>query len=697
MVKRKSPSILTALLIASSSFANAQTSEESTLNTISIKDSSYLSDVAGFGDATNQELPLAAKVITAKEIQENRAHRMADLLRLDASTTDSYNAAGYWDYISIRGFTLDNRTNFLREGLPISSETSIALENKERVEILKGLSGIQAGTSAPGGMVNYVVKRPTQNDLRTLRTDVTDKGNVLVAADAGGRFTTAPRFGYRFNVAHEELRPHLKSANGSRSLISLANDWQINSRSVLETDIEWSLRSQPSQPGFSLLGNTLPDPVDPTINLNNQDWTQPVRFEGLTATARYSLQVSESLNWSTIVGIQNLSTDDYLAYPYGCSAENNYDRYCSDGTFDIYDYRSLDESRKTNSLKTGLQFNAQTGEVQHKLNVGILASSLKEDNNPQAYNYAGVGNVGGTAKVPAAPAMTNEGTNRESKVAELFVYDSAQLGAWKGWLGLRFSDVERSSIETDGGEATSFHKNFTTPWAALSYDFDGITSYISYGQGVEAFVTPNKPGYTNPGQFIPDVVSKQLEVGVKGETNFRWSAVAFHITRPTVTDAEPIYRIDGDAIHQGIELTGAKDFGKWDIEGSGMYLQATREGSTLAPQANGKKPVNVPNYTLRAQTNYQITQITGLALNARLTHEGERAVVVDNTIMLPAWTRLDAGVSYKLNTEKESSLRFAVDNIADTRYWKESPTQYGHIYLYPGEERTFSLSYFTNL
>jgi iron complex outermembrane receptor protein len=67
----------------------------------------------------------------------------------------------------MRGFTLDNRFNYRRDGLPISAETSLPLDNKERIEILKGTSGIQAGTSAPGGLVNYVIKRPTEQDCAT--------------------------------------------------------------------------------------------------------------------------------------------------------------------------------------------------------------------------------------------------------------------------------------------------------------------------------------------------------------------------------------------------------------------------------------------------------------------------------------------------------------------------------------------------
>jgi len=132
---------------------------------------------------------------------------VSDALRLDASVSDSYNSPAYWDMLSVRGFTLDNRYNYRREGLPISAETMIPMDNKERIELLKGTSGIQAGTSSPGGLVNYVVKRAPTNAEQQIRNITMSYGqgdNRLVAADLGGRFGNVGEFGYRFNVAHEE-------------------------------------------------------------------------------------------------------------------------------------------------------------------------------------------------------------------------------------------------------------------------------------------------------------------------------------------------------------------------------------------------------------------------------------------------------------------------------------------------------------
>ena len=105
-------------------------------------DGTAISGVSLIGDAPLARTPISANVISAEQMEAVGAKRLADLSKFDASVSDAYNTAGYWDYVTVRGFVLDNKYNFRREGLPISAETFIALENKQSVEILKGTTGI---------------------------------------------------------------------------------------------------------------------------------------------------------------------------------------------------------------------------------------------------------------------------------------------------------------------------------------------------------------------------------------------------------------------------------------------------------------------------------------------------------------------------------------------------------------------------
>jgi len=241
-------------------------------------------DIGGWGDVPLSKSPFQASIVTSEQMREHNVQRLSDITRTDASFSDAYNAEGYWSMVALRGYMLDNRFNYRREGLPINAETTIPLDNKERIEILKGTSGIQAGTSAPGGLVNYVVKRPTDSDLRSVRLEYTQRASFLAAADLGGRFGTDGAFGYRINVAEEQLRPLIHSLDGRRSLFAFAGDWRLPNGGLMEGEVEWSRKTQPSQVGFSLLGPVLPAVPDLRLNLNNQPWVQPSRFDALTGS-----------------------------------------------------------------------------------------------------------------------------------------------------------------------------------------------------------------------------------------------------------------------------------------------------------------------------------------------------------------------------------------------------------------------------
>lgn len=709
------PRALAATLFIASTAAWAQTdpgTPGNTLKPVTVNERTAAphADISGFGDLPLKEVPISATVVGRELLQSSGARRLADLTQFDASVGDAYNSPGYWDYLSIRGFTLDNRFNYRREGLPISAETSIPLENKERIEILKGTSGLQAGTSAPGGLVNYVVKRPTQQDLREVRLEATSRSSLLAAVDLGGRFGTDQAFGYRLNVAHENMRPLTRNLNGQRSLTALATDWRISRDSVLEAEVEWSHKSQPSQAGFSLLGNTLPAPVNPRLNLNNQPWSQPSVFDALTGSLRFEQALSSDWRWTAQLGSQRLKTDDRLAFAFGCGAEGNYDRYCSDGTFDMYDFRSENERRQQHAASLNLKGKLTTGGIAHDLSLGLQASKVRNRFQRQAFNYVGTGNVAGTLVTPADPTLTDESTNRDERSVELSVQDAIRWNArFTTWLGLRHTRLSRDSVRTNGSRPSSYDDSLTTPWVAASFTLaPGQMLYGSYGEGVESQIVPNRSAqYTNAGIALPALKSRQWEVGFKGGSDeLNWQLAWFRIERP-MTNLDACSRLgttpclgqyDGEAVHQGLEANAQWKSGPWRLDGGVTLLDAKRQGSTAEPATNGKRPANVPDWTARARAGWRVASVPGLELQGQLSHEAKRSVLPDASIQLPAWTRLDAALRYEAKMGSTATTwTLGIDNLLDKRYWKESPYQFGHVYLYPGAPRTLRLAFSASL
>jgi len=682
--------------------------------------------VVGFGDVPLSSAPLQASLFGSRQLQDAGIGSLGGLTRLDASLGDAYNAEGYWSILSARGYTLDNRSNYRRDGLPINAETAIALDNKERLELLKGTSGIQAGTSAPGGLMNLVVKRPT-GTLREARIEWRETGTVLGAVDLGQRFGSDGRFGVRLNAAYEQLRPLVHDADGRRHLFALAADWQAGPDTLLETEFESSHQEQPSVAGFSMLGNSVPsaNAVDPLVNLNRQPWGQPVVMDGDTVSLRWRQRLTEDWRFSAHAMRQRLRSDDRTAFPYGVY-DASYecpewcDRYAPDGSFSYWEYVSENERRTSDALELGFSGQVRTAGLAHQVQAGVLFARYEARFQDQIFDLAtdlsgvgvGLGHIGGTRDTLPSAGYTDANTNRDERSTEWFVRDAMRLGErWQLWAGLRHTQLQRESARTspaddgpgeDGLRATRYDQSATLPWLALAHELQpGTLLYASWGEGLETDVAPNRARYTNRGEPLPALKSRQFELGLKwsGEA-FDATLAWFDIDRPQSADigacnvADSCTReIDGSARHRGVEAQATARSGPWTWRASTMWLDAERRGSTQ-PGVNGTRPVNVPSASLRLGAEYGVGALPGLALQGNVVAESERVVLpYDDSVRIPGWARLDLGVRWEQDWAGTALVwRAGADNVTDQRAWKESPYQFGHVYLYPLAPRTWRAS-----
>jgi iron complex outermembrane receptor protein len=680
--------------------------------------------VSGFDGVSQQELPISVATFDNATLRDVGAQRITDALRLEASVSDSYNLPAYWDKLSVRGYALDNRYNYRREGLPISAETIIPMDNKERIELLKGTSGIQSGTSAPGGLVNYVVKRaPTSADkkVRDVTLSYGPGNNRLTAADLGGRFGDDASFGYRFNVAHEDLDPYIRDTKGHRNLVALAMDWRIDSSNRLEWEFEQSHHEQIGVNFYSLLANdgplnvnrtlVLPSPADGKRNITRQPNSQPGVFDGMTATIRLRHQLNNGWLWNTQYGTQRLRADDRLVYASGCSNTQT-DSFClapnvngnfQSGDFEIRDYRSENEQRNSEVVQNDLTGQQLIADLEHSFKVSVMRQR-QINRMPSTHMDELVGYTnslsGGLATTPSANSRGGPMTNNSDYSTEIALNDRVRLNKkTTAWLGIRHTQLIRQSVQTDHTSATQDTRDVNSPWMALSHQLNAIdTVYASYGYGLEAQAAPKRSSYTNAGKALPAQRSTQREIGLKRQnTHGLWQATWFDITRPETTNgigcskavASCTLLIDGQNHHQGLELSGQTKLTQWSFGGSGMWIDAKREKATIQTEINGQRPINVPEYILRGMTEYRFSSVVGLRTGLRVSHEGKRNVIENGDIRLPAWTTLDATTHYETKISNvASSWTLAINNLVNKQYWRESPLQYGQYFLNPGAPRT---------
>jgi iron complex outermembrane recepter protein len=696
---RSSLTPLAAAILALSGAARAQDASSTQTVQVTAHNAADSAGVTGFGQPLSRT-PIQADVIDSKTLLDIGAISLSDVARLDASVTDAYNAPGYWTTFAVRGFAIDNRYNFRRDGLPINAETVLPIDSLSSIEILKGLSGTQAGTSAPGGLVNLVVKRPDA-DLRDARLRWSQNGTVGAAVDLSQRFGADRAFGARINASADRLDPNYRDARGHRENLALATDWRIDANHTLEFEVEHNVQSQPSVPAFSMLGDVVPDPhsIDPHINLNNQPWSLPVVTQGNTMSLRYTQALNANWRFQVQALQQRLVSNDHLAFAFGANAEcDPCDRFASDGTYALYDFRSDDERRQTRDLDVHLSGEFATGALRHALTVGALESRFDARFNDEAYNFVGIGNIAGTAVVPSDPSLTYANTNRTERNTELYLRDTVQIDAdWSVWGGVRHTTIHRTSWETAAGDLkanTDYTKSFTTPWLAVSRQFgEHDMAYVSWGEGVESNLVPTH-GYDNGGRPLSSTLSRQVELGYKhGDESRQWGLTVYDVDQP-LDDALPDGSFGHDGITRsiGLEASAQGRVGPLTLRASALRQRVRRERA-MDSSNDGRRPTNIPEQSLKLAATWNVAPVPGLAVLADMDYEGGREVLPDNSTRIPGWTRYDLGARYTQQLAATTLVwRAGVDNLFDRRAWREAPYQYDHAYLFPLAPRTFRAS-----
>jgi iron complex outermembrane recepter protein len=668
-------------------------------------------DVGGFA-TTLGKTPQSVTVFGSDLLSATATQSLSQMLKLDASLADSYNTVGFIESLSVRGFLLTQSANFRRNGLATSNYAPLALENKERVEILKGVAGLQSGVSAPGGLVNYVTKTPQKEAFTVATVGIDQRGGGKAHIDANAMLGNV---GVRLNLATETLRPAANNAHGTRQFASLALAAVLSPATSISADFEYHKKSQPSVPGLGLLdsdgdgvGDTLPSRINPRLNLNNQSWSLP--FQTISSTAQAALNHRFNSDWTAKVSVGNQRTqiNDRIAFPDGCSSSANYvyPGLCGNGDVDVYDFRSEGEKRNVSSWDAHVNGRLNAFGIKHALRIGASGRSLSDALPPlQAYNYVGTTNIYAPIALPADATPLDLNTNSRERAMEGYASITSNLTAsLQSFAGVRVARLHRASERSDGSRAVAYDQTISTPWAGLSWSASSsVMLYGSWGQGAEMEVVPNRASkFVNYGQSLPALKSEQLEVGAKWQASPRllMTAALFSIDKPYADDlpsssGKPL-RVAGAkaARHRGLELAATgRVSSALSVQASVTTLDA-RFTQAVDPALVGQRVTNLPRVKTSVFADYKIAAAPGLAVSALATFETGKTVTADGKVTLPDAWQLDLGARYDhIVAGKATAWRLNIENVTNRIYWREAPTQYwGGIYLFPSTPRTVRAS-----
>ena len=661
--------------------------------------------VGGFQPAPLLDTPASISVFSQQLLQDRQVRKLSEVLQSDASVGESYAPIGYYENFNVRGFELNAASSYKINGQTVVGEQNVALENKQQVELLKGLSGLQSGVAEPGGLVNYVTKRA--EDVRSVTVSTNEQGERYLATDLGGWFGSERQFGLRANLAHEDIRSYVDHADGKRDFASLAFDWQISANATLQLDAEYQHREQRSVPGYQLLGGTeLPHGIDPDDRLAYQHWAKPVQNDSLNLGGRFEYRFNDDWTGTLSASRSKVVIDDYSSFAWGCygsascasAAVPNY--FSPQGDYDIYDFRSPDDTRRTDEVQAMLNGRFDGLGLGHELTVGTSAQRRTLDQRPYYNEFVGSGNIatGAPAVPPSERPIGSSERRLDSRQYGVFFSDRITFNEhWQTVLGAREVRLDEKTWDETGLAGRHTQQYQLLPNAALIYKPQPDTTlYASYSKGLSAGGTA--PWFAdNKFEILAPTLSRQLEVGIKRDwQGMSFSAALFQIrqayqyARPDATGFT--YVQQGQQKNTGLEL-GASGWvtSRLQIQASAAAIRARVQNSgTDAYQ--GHQAINVPKLRAALQAEYSLP-VAGLALLGGARYSASKYASQAGNVEVGGYTVFDVGSRYRTTVGGyDTVLRLTVDNVFDKRYWRDVGDYLGDNYLFQGAPRTARLS-----
>jgi iron complex outermembrane receptor protein len=653
------------------------------------------SSAAGFRAQPILDTPFSVATFSSGLIADQQARSLIDITKNDASVASGGDPL-WFDRVFVRGFYLSVDAVF-RDGLAINDQGSIALENKEAIEITKGVSAARNGATSPGGTINYVLKRPTAAPLSTLAFFANGFGGYGAHLDVGGRFGVGDRFGVRINAVGEDIQTFLDTVSGERRFVSTAFDWRVSPQLLLEADFEHQEKAIHSArpPGSSAFATIAAGQAFfPRLDVDTRP-TQPWAYEPneqdyFSGRATYAFNDAWRLKLS---GQRSaLSRDQRSTGIANGSLQPN-------GDYTATLFYSPDQQRNNVAWQGVLEGDVSTGEIRHELAAGYGFTRRDLTFGAGFSGNIGVNNLFNPVFIPDPnPAATPSYVRSRGRQHALFISDTAKYSDWlQAFAALRRTTLENLSGSLVGG----------TPILTKTYDNDALSPalgvvvkplaklslYASYSEGIEQGGTAPVTA-VNANNVLDPLGSEQYEIGAKYELPAGELATLalFQIDKGLeFVDAANRFVQDGRQVHDGVELTFSGAVNKQLRLLAGITYLDARTEKTVDLTVLGKRPQGVPEWMASLFADHDLSALLpGFSINGGVYYVGEKAVDRGNLWLVPSSTRFDLGLRYQHRgaSGRAATYRLGVSNVTDKRYVDD--TSFGSLTF--GEPRAVSLS-----
>jgi outer membrane receptor for ferric coprogen and ferric-rhodotorulic acid len=633
-----------------------------------------------------RDTPQSISVVTQQRIEDQGLVSITDVINnVTGVSVNQYetNRAGF----TARGFDI---TNLQIDGIPTtweqpwsSGEVAGSLAIYDRVEVVRGATGLMTGAGNPSAAINLVRKRATSKELTgSAEIGFGRFSERRALVDVSTPLTQAGNVRARVVGEYQEGDSWIDYASDKKKTVYATVEADLTPRTLLSAGFSRQ-ETDPKGPMWGGLpfwyadGTRTNWPVSKTSAADWADW--PTSYNNGFANLEHTFDNGWKVRATYSHGDRR--SDSHLLYLSGVP-----DRVTGLGMFAFAGSYVTHTKQDDAGLHASGPF--ELGGRKHEAAFGYMHSKQKFNANSRAADFgtqpSDVGNFNNwnAAAYPNpswGPETFYEGgvTKQEGLygVARFSLADPLKL-----ILGARVTNYQKDVTLSYAAPYTMKYDKEVTPYAGLVYDLND--TYSAYASYTDIFQPQSEKNFE--GGTLDPIVGKSYEAGVKGEHfggRLNTSLAVFRIkqdnlaqeagklTRPGQSAPEVYYRGAEGATSTGFELEASGELARgWNATIG--YTQFKAEEATGADFNS-----IYPRKLFRVYTTYKLPgQLSGLTVGGGVNWEGRTYTVdpsapasTNGLIEQDSFSLVNLMARYDIT--KQLSAQFNLNNALDKKHF----------------------------
>ena len=611
-----------------------------------------------------RDIPQSLSVVGRRQLNDQMLTTIGDVVRYQPGIT-AHQGENNRDQIIIRGqsSSADFFVNGVRDDVQYLRDTY----NLESVEVIRGPNALVFGRGGGGGVLNRVTKEASFAPSREITVQGGSFGDFRAAADINQPIND--KFAFRVNGLAERSNSFRDFVKFRRYGIAPTFTFTPSNDTRLTFAYEFFRDQRTADRGITSF-QSKPADVPISTYFGNPDDSE-VNADVHLVSGTFEKQIGDlNIRNRTMYGDYDRFYQNYVPGAVNTA-----------GTLVSISAYNNATRRKNLFSQTDLSYAFETGRLKHRLLGGFELGRQRTTNfrNSGFFNNTATSILvdfnDPTTDVPVTfrQAVSDADNRLRLNVGAAYLQDQVEVSRYLQIIGgLRFDYFDLRYHNNRNNEDLRRIDRLVSPrLGVVVKPLAQLSIYGSYSVSYLPSSGDQFASLTNITQQLEPEEFRNYEVGVKWDIrhNISLTSALYRLDRTNTRSTDP--NDPSRIVQTGNQRTNGFEIGlngnitrAWSLTGGYSYEDAFITSTTAAAPA-GRQVAQVPHHTFSIWNKYQF--LRKLSAGLGIINRSDMFAAIDNTVVLPGYTRADAAVYYSFNETWRMQANF--ENLFNTRYY----------------------------